>query len=107
MPWLQILALQGAVPRERVRDTALYGPLMSRHPVSGKLRSRRLRHVVQQELGLSIQEGEHDPAQDARAALYVYHKHRCAAPAAQRGIACAIGKMLPMISDVSFVMCAL
>lgn len=75
---VQILALQGEVARARVRDTALYAPLMSRHPVSGKLRSRRLRHVVLQELGISIQDGEHDPAQDARAALYVYHKHKCA-----------------------------
>lgn len=74
---VQVLALQGAVPRTHVRDTALYAPLMSRHPVSGKLRSRRLRHVVQQELQVDIQQGEHDPGQDARAALYVYHKHRC------------------------------
>eukprot|EP00892_Ulva_mutabilis_P005653 jgi/Ulvmu1/345/UM001_0350.1 len=73
---IKILALQGVVPRTRVRDTALYAPLMSRHPASGKLRSRRLRHVAQLELHVDIQQGEHNPVQDARAALYIYHKHR-------------------------------
>jgi RNA exonuclease 4 len=59
-----------------VRDTALYPPLMSRAAVTGKLRSRALRHLVTDELGAQIQVGEHCPVQDARAALYLYHKHR-------------------------------
>lgn len=42
----------------------------------GKLRPRALRVLSQQELGLTIQEGEHTPVDDARAALYLYHKHR-------------------------------
>jgi RNA exonuclease 4 len=43
---------------------------------TGKLYSRSLKHVSSLELGISIQKDEHDPVQDARAALYLYHKHR-------------------------------
>ena len=75
---LQVLALQGTIPRHRVRDTALYPPLMGVREKSGKLFSRSLKNVAADELGISIQAGEHDPVQDARAALYLYHKHRCA-----------------------------
>jgi RNA exonuclease 4 len=42
----------------------------------GKLRPRALRVLAASELGLTIQEGEHSPVDDARAALYLYHKHR-------------------------------
>ncbi len=44
--------------------------------VGGKLRARALRHLAVEELGLTIQEGEHSPVDDARAALYIYHRHR-------------------------------
>lgn len=43
---------------------------------SGKLKARALRHLASEELGLVIQEGEHSPVDDARAALYLYMKHR-------------------------------
>ncbi len=43
---------------------------------SGKLKPRALRVLASQELGLTIQEGEHSPVEDARAALYLYHRHR-------------------------------
>lgn len=43
---------------------------------TGKLKSRALRHLASEVLGLSIQEGEHSPVDDARAALYLYLKHR-------------------------------
>lgn len=63
-------------PRKETRDTAKYPPLM-RSPAPGrKPRARALRHLALEELGITIQKGEHTPVDDARAALYVYHKHR-------------------------------
>ncbi len=41
-----------------------------------KLRPRALRHLAQEQLGLTIQAGEHNPVDDARAALYLYLRHR-------------------------------
>lgn len=73
-----MLALQGTIPRSRIRDTALYPPLMGVRKATGKLFSKSLKNVALEELGIKIQKDEHDPVQDARAALYVYHKHRCA-----------------------------
>ena len=35
-----------------------------------------LKHLAEAELGMVIQVGEHSPVEDARAALYLYHKHR-------------------------------
>ena len=43
---------------------------------TGKLKPRALRHLAAEQLGLTIQEGEHSPVEDARAALYLYLKHR-------------------------------
>ncbi len=43
---------------------------------TGKLKPRALRHLASEMLGLTIQEGEHSPVDDARAALYLYLKHR-------------------------------
>ncbi len=37
---------------------------------------RALRQLALEHLGLTIQEGEHSPVDDARAALYLYQKHR-------------------------------
>jgi RNA exonuclease 4 len=73
---VQALVLQGVVRRESIRDTALYPPLMGVREGTGKLYNRALRHVVLEELGVTIQSDEHDPVQDARAALYLYHRHR-------------------------------
>jgi hypothetical protein len=44
--------------------------------VGGKLKARALRLLAQEELGLTIQQGEHDSVDDARASLYVYLKHK-------------------------------
>lgn len=41
-----------------------------------KRRPKSLRQLAQEELGLVIQAGEHNPVDDARAALYLYLKHR-------------------------------
>ena len=41
-----------------------------------KLRPRALRLLAQEQLGLSMQGGEHNPVDDARACLYLYLKHR-------------------------------
>ena len=43
---------------------------------TGKLKARALRHLAAEQLGLTIQEGEHSPVDDARASLYLYLKHR-------------------------------
>ena len=40
-----------------------------------KARPRALRHLAFEILGLGIQEGEHSPVEDARAALYLYQRY--------------------------------
>ena len=54
----------------------------------GKRRPQALRVLAKRELGLEIQAGEHSSVDDARAALYLYHKARAAAG----GAACAAGR---------------
>ncbi|KAI7844376.1 hypothetical protein COHA_002174 [Chlorella ohadii] len=62
--------------RKDVRDTSRYPPLMREQPRTGKLKPRALRHLAAEQLGLTIQEGEHSPVDDARAALLLYMRHR-------------------------------
>lgn len=59
-----------------IRDTATYPPLMRAPRPGRRPKPRALRHLAKEELGLDIQSGEHTPVDDARAALYLYHKHR-------------------------------
>ncbi|KAI8475493.1 MAG: ribonuclease H-like domain-containing protein [Monoraphidium minutum] len=61
-------------PRRDIRDTAKYPPFMFSR--GGKRRPQALRQLAKKELGLDIQEGEHSSVDDARAALYLYHKVR-------------------------------
>ncbi|GAB4817053.1 hypothetical protein N2152v2_004099 [Parachlorella kessleri] len=61
-------------PRKDIRDTSRYPPLMRTQ--GSKLRPRALRLLAQEQLGLTIQAGEHNPVDDARACLYLYLKHR-------------------------------
>ena len=68
-------ALQMKHPKQNVRDTARYTPFRVALP-SGRVRPRALRELAAEQLGLEIQHGEHSPLDDARAALYLYHKHR-------------------------------
>lgn len=63
-------------PRSHIRDTARYPPLLRYLPATGKHRSQRLRDIARSELGLVIQEGEHSPVDDARAALYIYLRRK-------------------------------
>lgn len=58
------------------RDTATYPPLMMSIGKRHKSKPRALRHLAETELGLRIQSGKHSPIDDARSALYLYHKHR-------------------------------
>eukprot|EP01122_Echinamoeba_exundans_P006425 TRINITY_DN1803_c0_g1_i3.p1 TRINITY_DN1803_c0_g1~~TRINITY_DN1803_c0_g1_i3.p1 ORF type:complete len:237 (+),score=40.25 TRINITY_DN1803_c0_g1_i3:451-1161(+) len=62
-------ALMLTHPRHLLRDTARYRPLQ-RAPK----KPHALRYLTKTILGVTIQEGEHDPAEDARAALLLY-KH--------------------------------
>lgn len=59
-------------PRHLTRDTQIYA---HKHKV---VRTRRaaLRHLVQQELGVAIQSGEHSSVTDARATMALYRLHR-------------------------------
>ncbi|RDX51610.1 ribonuclease H-like protein [Lentinus brumalis] len=59
-------------PRPQTRDTQI---LAHKHQVS---RGRRpaLRHLVKQELGLTIQGGEHSSVTDARATMALFRLHR-------------------------------
>lgn len=71
-----LLALLLSHPRRDIRDTGFYPPLMKVQGMTGKLKPRALRHLAAEQLGLQIQAGEHSPVDDARAALYLYQKHR-------------------------------
>ena len=73
-------ALKLKHPRRDQRDTAAFGPLKR----AG--RPRPLRELAAEHLGLEIQSGKagHSPLEDARAALYLYHKHRSAWEAGER-----------------------
>ena len=71
-----VQALLLSHPRKMTRDTATYPPLMMSIGKRRKSKPRALRHLAETELGLGIQAGEHSPVDDARSALYLYHKHR-------------------------------
>ncbi len=49
---------------------------MAQRKRSGGRYGQNLKALVKQELDIDIQEAEHSPVDDARATLYVYHKHR-------------------------------
>lgn len=63
-------------PGQNIRDTAAYPPLMNLKATGGKHKAQALRVLAETHLGLKIQEGEHHPAEDARAALHLYLKHK-------------------------------
>mmetsp|Transcript_35362 Transcript_35362/g.89142 ORF Transcript_35362/g.89142 Transcript_35362/m.89142 type:complete len:311 (+) Transcript_35362:507-1439(+) len=70
-------ALQLSHPHKLIRDTAKYPPLMRVvHNGKRKPKPRALRKLAAEQLGFEIQAGEHSPVDDARCALYLYHKHR-------------------------------
>ncbi|KAK9832227.1 hypothetical protein WJX74_003703 [Apatococcus lobatus] len=71
---LQVLLL--GHPRRLIRDTAFYPPLMRKVGPTGRLKPQALRNLAAAQLGLAIQAGEHSPVDDARATLYLYHRHR-------------------------------
>ena len=64
-------ALQMRHPPHLIRDTAHWRPFLR----LGRF-SKRLRHLARDHCGLKIQCGSHDPAEDARAAMYLYLKFR-------------------------------
>jgi RNA exonuclease 4 len=65
-------------PRAYIRDTACYRPLMKVRKVGVKERYRpnALRNLAKEKLGITIQDGEHDPGVDARTAMMVYRDSR-------------------------------
>ena len=72
--------LQLGHPGKDIRDTARYPPLMRAAAPGRRPKPRSLRVLASEQLGLDIQSGEHTPVDDARAALYLYQKHRRARP---------------------------
>ena len=64
---MEVLGLK--FPEDQVRDTSLNGPFVNRRG-----RTPGLKSLVKKHLGYDIQMGEHDPVEDARAALYLYLK---------------------------------
>ncbi|MEW5307227.1 MAG: hypothetical protein WDW36_009635 [Sanguina aurantia] len=72
-------------PSKDIRDTARYPPLMRAASLGRKPKPQALRVLAAAQLGLVIQEGEHTPVDDARAALYLYHKHTKEWEAAVKG----------------------
>jgi DNA polymerase III epsilon subunit-like protein len=59
-------------PRLQIRDTSRFRPYMRVKNKFGKLRPRALRDLTQEFLGKTIQQGEHDSAEDARCAVFLY-----------------------------------
>ena len=68
-------ALNISHPDTHIRDSARY-PQFMRRLISGKLKPKALRLIVEEELNMTIQTGEHDSIQDARAVLGLYNKHK-------------------------------
>jgi len=68
-------ALDICHPDTHIRDSARY-PQFMRRLISGKLKPKALRLIVEEELNMTIQTGEHDSIQDARAVLGLYNKHK-------------------------------
>eukprot|EP01026_Neomeris_dumetosa_P028226 TRINITY_DN2286_c0_g1_i1.p1 TRINITY_DN2286_c0_g1~~TRINITY_DN2286_c0_g1_i1.p1 ORF type:complete len:521 (+),score=98.51 TRINITY_DN2286_c0_g1_i1:444-2006(+) len=66
--------LQLSHPKRFTRDTSRYPPLMYRK--GSRLRPKSLKQLAWEQLQLKIQENEHSSAEDARTALYIYHKFR-------------------------------
>ncbi|XP_009762159.1 uncharacterized protein LOC107814025 isoform X1 [Nicotiana tabacum] len=58
-------------PKQDIRDTSEFQHFLSREG-----RSRALRHLATEVLGVEIQNGEHCPIEDARAAMMLYLKRR-------------------------------
>ncbi|XP_022717189.1 RNA exonuclease 4 [Durio zibethinus] len=57
-------------PKKNMRDTSEYQPFLKEG------RRKALRHLAAEVLGVEIQNGEHCPVDDARAAMLLYQKNR-------------------------------
>ncbi|KAL4589045.1 hypothetical protein LXL04_001947 [Taraxacum kok-saghyz] len=57
-------------PKQDIRDTAEYQPYLKEG------RKKALRHLAEEVLGVKIQNGEHCPIEDARAAMMLYMKKK-------------------------------
>ncbi|GAB2231048.1 hypothetical protein Droror1_Dr00027335 [Drosera rotundifolia] len=57
-------------PKKDIRDTSEYPPFLKER------RQRALRKIAAEFLGVQIQNGEHCPVEDARAAMMLYQKHK-------------------------------
>ncbi|XP_074573524.1 uncharacterized protein LOC141829960 [Curcuma longa] len=57
-------------PKKDIRDTSEYEPLRRGN------RTRALKHLAAEILGVNIQENEHCPIEDARAAMFIYMKYK-------------------------------
>eukprot|EP00752_Nemacystus_decipiens_P001310 g1300.t1 len=66
-------ALMMSHPPRAMRDTAAYRPYQKAHgKTGGKLRPKSLKVLSQEHLERTIQSGQHNPAEDARAAMDLY-----------------------------------
>lgn len=62
-------ALRLTHPADKIIDTAHLPVFQKPNPVTGFPQPRRLKDLAKEVLGWTIQEGPHDPAEDARAAM--------------------------------------
>lgn len=84
-----VQALDIKHPRDQVRDTGRYPPLMWKNKAEWKPSPKPLRHLALEELGVAIQRGTHCSVEDSRAAMQLYLKHREVGPPSCTGRASA------------------
>jgi RNA exonuclease 4 len=65
-------ALQLAHPPDMIRDTTLHPAFMKPNPRTGTLNPQKLSKLALEYLGITIQQGTHDPAEDARTAMALF-----------------------------------
>jgi len=62
-------------PKSLIRDTSHYRPFKKKAQPGSRALPHKLKYLAWRELNWKIQDGEHDPYIDARAALELYRKH--------------------------------
>lgn len=71
-----LTAMMLSHPKNMIRDTAKFKPMLRARANGRKARPKALRQLTKELLGVVIQDGAHSPVIDARAALELYKKYK-------------------------------